>query len=159
MGLSFNTRNLGLAVINKNHLVDYSSKLHKSKWSLLKKELILSSLVTCIETYNIKKIALSIPFAWNQTKWYKELLNAVIVLAQMKNIKTYAYTPTDILLAFPALKKRTLKSFVNELVSMYPELQPYSEKEKVNKNKYYYKMFEAVVVASICSRKIGRWRC
>lgn len=158
MGLSFNTRNLGLAVINQNQLVDYSSKLHKSKWSLQKKDMILSSLVTCIETYNIKRVALSIPFKWNQTKYFSELLNAIVALFQMRKIPVATYSPNEIFLAFPTIKKRSLKKLIAELNLLYPELGTYCEKERNNKNKYYYKMFEAIGVASICSRKIGRWR-
>ena len=31
------------------------------------------------------------------------------------------------------------------------------EKELKNKNKYFYKMFEAIGVATLYSRKIGKW--
>ncbi|HEY5368282.1 MAG TPA: hypothetical protein VIJ75_04755 [Hanamia sp.] len=47
---------------------------------------------------------------------------------------------------------------MKQLVLLFPELEPYYEKELRNKNKYYFKMFEAVGVATLYLRKIGRWR-
>ncbi len=47
---------------------------------------------------------------------------------------------------------------MKQMVFFYPELVPYYEKEARNKNKYYYKMFEAIGVATLYSRKIGKWR-
>ena len=158
LGLSFNTRNLGLAVVKLNQLVDYSSKLHKAKWTPQKREMILTSLGSCMEGYNIQKITLSIPNTHHQTKEFTELMTAIIALAQMRNIEVITYTSKDLLLSIPDSKKKSLKVFMKQLVFLYPELQPYYEKEISNKNKYYYKMFEAIGVATLYQRKIGRFR-
>lgn len=158
LGLSFNTRNLGLAVVKLNQLVDYSSKLHKEKWTPQKREMILTSLVTCIEDYNIQKITLSIPYARHQTAAFMELVRAIIAVAQMKNIEVITYSPKDLLLFIPDSKRKTPKVFMKQLVAFFPELIPYYEKEVENKNKYYYKMFEAIGVATLYSRRIGKWR-
>lgn len=158
LGLSFNTRNLGLAVVKLNHLVEYSSKLHKQKWTSQKREMILTSLGPCIEDYNIQKIALSIPHIRHQTSDFRDLMRAIIALAQMENIEVITYTPKDLLLSIPDTKKKTKNTFMKQLVFLYPELTPYYEKETSNKNKYYYKMFEAIGVATLYQRKIGRFR-
>lgn len=158
LGLSFNTRNLGLAVVKLDRLVDYSTKLHKEKWTPQKREMILTSLGSCIEDYNIQKIALSIPHIWHQTSDFRDLMRAVIALAQMRNVEVITYTPNDLLLTIPDTKKKTLKTFMKQMTFIYPELVPYYEKEERSKNKYYYKMFEAIGVATLYERKIGRWR-
>lgn len=158
LGLSFNTRNLGLAVVKLNQLVDYSSKLHKAKWTPQKREMMLTSLGSCVEGYNIQKITLSIPHPRHQTKEFTELMTAIIALAQMRHIEVITYTPKDLLLFIPDSKKKNSKVFMKQLVSLFPELLPYYERELRNKNKYYYKMFEAIGVATLYLRKIGRWR-
>ncbi len=149
LGLSLNTRNLGLAVVKLNHLVEYSSKLHKEKWTSQKRELILTSLGSCMEDYTIEKMALSIPHKRHQTAEFMELMRAIIAMAQMRNIEVITYTPKDLFLSIPDTKRKTKSSFMKQLVFLYPELQPYYEKEMQNKNKYYYKMFEAIGVATL----------
>ena len=158
LGLSFNTRNLGLAVVKLNQLVDYSSKLHKAKWTPQKREMILTSLGSCMDGYNIQKIALSIPHIWHQTSEFRDMMRAIIALAQMENIEVVTYTPKDLFLFIPDSKKKTSKAFMKQLVFLYPELAECYEKEVSNKNKYYYKMFEAIGVATLYLRKIGRWK-
>jgi len=158
LGLSFNTRILGLAVVKFNQLVDYSSKLHKAKWTSQKREMILTSLGSCAEDYNIQKITLSIPHPSHQTKEFKEIMIAIIALAQMRHIEVITYTPKDLLLFIPGYKRKSSRAFMKQLVLLFPELKPYYEKELLNKNKYYFKMFEAVGVATLYLRKIGRWR-
>jgi hypothetical protein len=158
LGLSFNTRNLGLAVVKLNQLVDYSSKLHKEKWTSQKREMILTSLGPCIEDYTIQKIALSIPHIRHQTSEFRDLMRAIIALAQMRNIEVVTYAPKDLFLFIPESKKKTSKVFMEQLEFLYPDLVPYYEREISNKNKYYYKMFEAIGVATLYSRKIGRFR-
>lgn len=158
LGLSFNTRNLGLAVVKLNQLVDYSSKLHKAKWDSQKREMILTSLAACIDAYNIQKIALSIPYAIHQTEAFRELNNAIIALAKMRNIKVVTYIPKDFFLFIPNAGKKTQAEMIKRLVALYPELRLTYEKEIRNKTKYYYKMFEAIGAATLCARKIGAWR-
>ena len=158
LGLSCNTRNLGLAVVKLDRLVDYRSRLHKEKWTSQKREMILTSLVTCIEAYTIQKITLSIPNQIHQTAEFTELMRAIIALAQMRNIEVITYTQQDLFLLIPDSQKKAQKVFMKHLVFLYPELQPWYEKEVNNKSKYYYKMFEAIGVATLYSRKIGKWR-
>lgn len=158
LGLSFSTRNLGLAVVRLDQLVDYFSKLHKEKWTLKKREMILTSLGSCIDSHTIRKINLSIPYKRHQTVEFMELLEAINSLAQSRNIEVITYTPKDLFQFIPDSKNKTQKVFMNQLVLLYPELLPYYEKESSNRTKYYYKMFEAIGVATIYLRKIGRWR-
>jgi hypothetical protein len=158
LGLSFNTRNLGLAVVKLNQLVDYSSKLHKAKWDSQKREMILTSLVTCIDAYTIQKIALSIPYPIHQTAEFRELNTAILALAQMHNIEVVTYIPKDFLLFIPNAQKKTQLEVIKKLIMLYPELMPAYEKEVRNRSKYYYKMFEAIAAATLCARKIGMWR-
>ena len=158
LGLSFNTRNQGLAVVKLNLLVDYSSKLYKEKWSPQKREMILTSLVTCIKTYSIKKIALSITPECHQTKECRALTFSIIALAQMYQIQVIEFLPKDLLLLAPNSKRRPKKDLMKRLVELYPELTAYYEKEMGNKNKYYIKMFEAIAAATLCAKTVGRWQ-
>jgi aspartyl/asparaginyl beta-hydroxylase (cupin superfamily) len=42
---------------------------------------------------------------------------------------------------------------MDTLVTLYPELEVYARTEKRNRNKYYYKMFEAVAAATLYQRR------
>jgi len=155
LGLSFNTRNQGLAVVKSNLLVDYSSKLHKEKWTPQKRDMILTSLGSCIEDYNIERIALSIPSPRHRTKEFTEMMAGIIALAKVHQIEVTTYTRKDLFLFVPDSQKKTRKAFMQQMVLLYPELESYFLKELTNKNKYYYKMFEAIGAATLYYHKIG----
>ena len=148
LGLSFCTRMLGLAVIKSDHLVDYSIKLHKALWSPQKRDLILASLASCIECYNITYIAISIPESHHQTNDFKELLSAIESFGYNQGIPLVSYQTKEIYQNFGSPVKRTRQSLMKRLIMFYPELSQYYDRECINKNKYYIKLFEAVAVAS-----------
>src|SRR6185436_18014987 len=77
LGLSLNTRMLGLAVISGNHLVDYHIQLRKEAWTPRKIEMILTSLQPWCESYSIKNIALSIPYENQTSSQIKELFESL----------------------------------------------------------------------------------
>lgn len=148
LGLSFSTRMLGLAVFKSNHLVDYSIKLHKQMWSPQKRDLILSSLASCIIQYAITDIALSIPDGHCQTADFKEMHSAIEMLAHVHGISVTAYPATELYRNFGSPVRRTRNNLMKRLSLLYPELERYYEKERRNKHKYYIKLFEAVAAGA-----------
>jgi len=148
LGLSFSTRMLGLAVFEGNTLMDYFLKLHKAKWSGDKNELILASIASSMSHYAIAKIIVLLPADHCQTEDFRKLQSAIESFALEKGIKTIFYQAKDVYYAFGSPVKRTRNALMKRLVSFYPELEKYHDRELTNKNKYYVKLFEAVAVGA-----------
>lgn len=147
LGLSVNTRMLGLAVISGNRLIDYHIQLRKDSWTPRKRELIRTSLQPWCESYSITNVVLSIPYEKQTSSQTKELLESLKSHFKEKKIRLFAY-PTKTLYAF-CKEAKAKKEVMRTLALQYPELSFYYQKEMRNKNKYYVKLFEAVGMATI----------
>lgn len=149
LGISTNTRLLGLAIINQGRLVEYRVHLHKSSWSPSKANMIVTSLEPCVRQYSIKKIVLSIPHEHHQTPAFKTLILCIQEYCQAKGIPVIS-EPAEALYSFCQKgQKKTKKAMMYSLVQMFPELRHCYQKELRNKNKYYIKLFEAVAMATL----------
>ena len=147
LGISTNTRLLGLAIINQGSLVDYSIHLNKAPWSASKANKIVTSLEPCVRQYCIKSVVLSIPHAYHQTKEFQEFILRIREYFEAKNIPVWAETPEALYTFCSPGQKKTKKALMNALCLQFPQLVHCYKKEVRNKNKYYYKIFEAVAVA------------
>jgi hypothetical protein len=149
LGISTNTRLLGLAIISKGALVDYSIHLHKSSWSPSKVTAIITSLEPCVRQYCIKNVVLSIPHAYHQTNQFKLLISCIQTYFEAKNIKVFTKETEAIYTLCPPGQKKTKKVLMASLTEDFPQLSYCYHKEIRNKNKYYIKIFEAVAVATL----------
>ena len=152
LGLSVNTRMLGLAVISGNRLVDYHIQLRKEAWTPHKGELIRASLDPWCERYIISNVALSIPYEKQTSSQTKELLESLKSHFSEKKIHLTSY-PAKVLSTL-CQEAKTKKEIMRVLAGLYPELSFQYRKEMGNKNKYYVKLFEAVGVATIHSQRL-----
>lgn len=149
LGVSTNTRLLGMAVITKHGLAAYKMQLHKSSWSPSKATVILSTLEPCVRQYSIKKVVLSIPPKHYQTKAFICLLRELERYFQKRHIEVVK-VDSKILYSFCQDEKRgTKKEIMQALVEKFPELTIYFHRELRNKNRYYVKLFDAVGVATL----------
>lgn len=151
LGISTNTRLIGLAIINpENSLVDYSIHLYKSSWSPSKANMIVTScLEPCVSQYCIKKVVLSIPHAHHQTKEFKLLVTRIREYFKAKKIPVYEKEASALHCLYPPEQKKTKKALMQALTLQYPQLTLCYHKELRNKNRYYIKVFEAVAVAAL----------
>ena len=152
LGISTNTRLLGLAIINQEGLVDYSIHLNKSSWSPTKANMIVTSLEPCVRKYCIKKAVLSIPPKHHQTKEFRELALKIEAYLSSLKIPVSIVTRDQLLNLCSVGHKKTKKALMQSLVLEFPQLTYCYQKEMRNKNKYYVKLFEAVGVAVIQSK-------
>ena len=148
LGLSFSTRMTGLAVFTSNSLIDYSLKLHKEIWSPQKREMIITSLGSCVGNYTITSIALSIPDLHQQTRGFRELKEAIECFAESHKIPVTLYPARELYQRFGSPVKRTRNALMKRLVLLFPELSRFYEREQANRNKYYIKLFEAIAVGA-----------
>ena len=158
LGLSVNTRMLGLAVISGNRLVDYHIQLRKDAWTPRKRELILASLQPWFERYSIKNVALSIPYEKQTSSQTKELLASLKSYFNQKKIPLSSYPSKTLYSICQEAETKTKKEMMRKLTEEYPELLLAYTREMRNKNKYYVKLFEAVGVAMIHSKYVERNR-
>lgn len=156
LGLSVNARMLGLAVISRDLLLDYHFRLRKDLWTPRKREIILASLQPWFNQYNIKSVALTIPYEKQTSTQTKKLLESIKEYFSKRKIQLCSY-PAQALHSFcKEVKTKTKKEMMREITLRYPELSYLYRKEMANKNKYYVKLFEAVAVATIHSQRMER---
>lgn len=149
MGISTNTRLLGMAIITEEGLEVHKVYLHKSPWSPSKANLIISSLEPCVRQYSITSVILSIPPRHHQTRAFCELLALLREYFLERNI-LFNEKPIAALYAFCRGKQRRTKvKVLQALIKRYPELTRFYQKELRNKAKYYTKLFEAVGMATL----------
>ncbi len=149
LGISTNTRLLGLAIIKQGGLVDYSIHLHKSSWSPSKVTAIITSLEPCVRQYCIKNVVLSSPHAYHQTNEFKQLISAIQAYFEAKNIPFSSLSTQAVYSLCPPDQKKTKKVLMTVLTDQFPQLSYCYQRELRNKNKYYIKVFEAVAVATL----------
>ena len=99
LGISTNTRLLGLAIIDQGKLEAYNVYLHKSAWSARKAKTIVESLEPCVRQYCITSVVLSIPYAHHQTKEFRVLISLIKTYFETHQIAVY----TKDVLAFHSL--------------------------------------------------------
>lgn len=149
LGISTNTRLLGLAIIRKGELVEYKVHLHKSSWSPSKANEIITKLEPCVRQYCIKSCVLSTPNVYHQTEAFQKLIASLRKYFRENNIRVYSKEIKTVHSLYQTGGKKTKKALMKHLTSYYPQLTYYYHKELRNKNKYYIKLFEAVAVATL----------
>jgi len=154
LGLSINTRMLGLAIISGNLLIDYHIQLRKEPWTPQKRDLILTSLQPWCASYNINSIALSIAHEKQTSTQTKELLESIKSYFRERKINLYSYPPKALHSFCKEVETKTKKEMMREVALKYPEISHLYRKEMSSKNKYYIKLFEAVAVGVIHSRRM-----
>jgi hypothetical protein len=135
-------------VFKSNTLVDYCVKLYKQKYSPDKRDLMLTSLSSCIAHYTITTIVVAIPDAHCITSEFEDLRTAIERFAAAHEIPVIYYPVRDVYFYLGRPVQRTRLALMKRLSMFFPELSRYQEKEMRNKNKYYVKLFEAVGVAT-----------
>ena len=149
LGISSNTRQLGMAIINEGKLIEYAIRQYKSQWSTAKATKIVTSLEACVSRYSVKKVVLSMPPKHHQTKEFKLLWKRIARFLTQKNIPLIEAPPSTLLALVPEGERKIKQSLMQALVQHFPELEYYRQKELENNHKYYIKIFEAVAVAAV----------
>lgn len=147
LGISTNTRLLGLAIIKEGRLTEYQIRLYKASWSPSKATEIITSLEPCVLAHCIKKVVLSIPPKHHQTREFQSLALQIEEYFVSQKIPVSIVTRGELLSLCTTSHKRTKKNLMQSICSRYPELRYCQDKELRNKNKYYHKLFEAVAAA------------
>ncbi|MBS1511092.1 MAG: hypothetical protein JST86_09635 [Bacteroidetes bacterium] len=152
LGISSNTRLVSLAVVDNDALVDTFTQLHKDRWSDDKAQTIVAAIGASISSYSISKVVIAIPHRYHQTQAHQSLMAAVCHFFVVRNIPIITASPTDIAALCTEGKVKSNTALMELLVERFPELRTFHQRELRNKNKYYYKLFEAVAVACMAEQ-------
>lgn len=148
LGISANSRVLGLAIVENNQLIDFKVQLYKERWSAVKANKMIASLHSSIQEHTIKSVAVTIPHAHYTTPATKALVTRIKAHCRKKKIRFSTCDPATLHCLCEASKAKK-KALMSAMVSRYPELEILYKKELKNRNRYYHKLFEAVGAATL----------
>src|SRR4051812_7323295 len=152
LGISTNTRLVGMAIVCNGELETYGLRLFKSPWSPEKAtQIIASFLEPCVRQYSIKAVILSIPPAHCQTNEFKALKARITAFFAEKHIPIINESSQMLQVFCNEHGRKTKKKIMRAIAEKFPELKMFYEREMRNKNKYYIKLFEAVGMAVLHS--------
>jgi hypothetical protein len=144
LGISTNTRRTGVAIIERDMLVDYFLHSHPQKWCKEKIDAIVVTLDQYVNRYHITNIALTIPYDHHQTNEFLELIAHLKKWYKKNNISVLQVSMHAIHSLYQTGAKKAKKELMHALVAIYPELTLCFKKELHNRSRYYIKVFEAV---------------
>jgi hypothetical protein len=153
LGISSNTRLVGMSIINEGKLREYSIRAYKSSWSTAKATKIIASLEACVSRYSVNTVVLSIPPKVDQTKEFKLLWKRIKRQLKKKDIPLVEAPPATLLALVPEGELKVKRSLIEALANHFPELRYYYQKVLESNRKYYIKMFEAIAVAAVHERQ------
>jgi hypothetical protein len=129
LGISTNTRLLGLAIIHQGRLLDYSIRLDKSPWSPSKATRIITSLEPCVRQYCIKKVVLSMPYHYHQTDAFKMVYKALKQYCNDQQINLQTQPAESFYSLGEEKEKRSKKAVMYAIVQQFPQLTYCFQKE------------------------------
>jgi RNase H-fold protein (predicted Holliday junction resolvase) len=148
LGISANSRVIGIAILQNNELQDYSVRLYKESWSDSKVERIIASLSPCIQNHSITHIALAIPHVHSTNKETETVISAIKSTFKKQDIPVSTFHQETLYRICPERKAKK-KALMERLSEYYPELWYVQQKELRNVRRYYHKLFEAVAAACL----------
>lgn len=149
LGISIGTRSSGIAILEDKKLVSWNTVSFKSTWSEKKSEEIIGKYEKYLRTHKVQVVVLKIPRISHRTEAILNLLKKIQSIIAYHGCMVEYTTQADIKTAIPEI--RNSRTLINHTAELYPQLVPTLHRELVNKNSYHDKMFEAVLVAHLCS--------
>ncbi|WKZ32795.1 MAG: hypothetical protein QY316_12950 [Thermodesulfobacteriota bacterium] len=146
------TRYIGFAVFYGPELRDWGTKVVRGKWSAKKKEKLKNIVLSLMDQHQPDALALKKLHPSRSSRQLDCFLNAIKVIAEETSLPVYEYPIKYLEAYFSPGKPNNKRQLAELLAERYPVL--YSEIENENPNKLYHlKMFEAVGMAVVCSRR------
>ena len=149
LGISPGTRSIGLGVYRDRTLVEWRVKTFKGSWTQAKLKNILYELKNYITEQEITMIAIKKPDALRSSTGLQQIVSEITILAKRNNIKVIQYSLQELKLYFSKEKKFTKAQMIQQVALAHAELHHEYNKEQRNRNRYYVKMFEAIIAAQI----------
>jgi hypothetical protein len=151
LGISIGTRRNGIAIIVTGELKEAQIHTFNERWSKWKLAAIVAIFARYIQQYHIEQVVIKPPKYSHYSLSLKHLLKAVDAYVKSKGCLVEYMNLPQIKQHEPEIRT---KLHLRELVvSRYPILKQEFIKDSRNRQPYYVKLFEAVMVADITDRK------
>lgn len=144
LGISTNTRLVGMAIIDRGELITYGVRLHKSPWTPAKASQIITTLEPCVRQYSINRVVLSIPPKHRQTSEFLYLTQQLQSFFLSNNVEVLLQSTQELQAFLKEKSRKTKKKIMRAIAERFPELKLFYDREIRNKHRYYFKLFEAV---------------
>ena len=154
IGINPGTRYLGIAVFQGPELLDWRIKVLKGKWSKEKMKRAIEIISEFIDRYEPNVLAIKKLHPSRRSQNLSRLAYKIKEYSKRKRLKVYQYSIKDLESFFIREDKLNKKNLTRIIVSEYPFLFHEFQKEKIHRNPYYARMFEAVALASICFHQL-----
>jgi len=105
-----------------------------------------------IKDYEVDAVVVKIPDELPRTKAFIQLVGALNILFERRKLKAIYATLSELKDLYKLHPRCRQELFVTHVVARHPELLPEYQREQMNVNKYYEKLFEAVAAAHYFSR-------
>jgi len=156
IGINPGTRYLGITVFDGPELMDWRIKVLKEKWSKEKMKKAIKIISEFMERYQPNVLAIKKLHPSRRSENLLRLLNKIKEFARRRNLKVFQYSIKEIEKSFIKGGKLNKRNLIEAVVKLYPILHYDLNKERNHRNPYYFRMFEAVALASACAQRFGK---
>ncbi|MGA2585651.1 MAG: crossover junction endodeoxyribonuclease RuvC [Candidatus Aminicenantales bacterium] len=149
IGINPGTRYLGFAILYGEELMDWGIKVLAGKWKEGKIKKAIGIVSEIIDRYQPNVLAIKKLHPARRTGKLLRVAKKIKDVARRKGLKVCQYSIKEIEKSLIEGGKLNKKNLIEEIVRRYPALSPNLGKEKVQKNLYFIRMFEAVALAVV----------
>jgi len=151
IGINPGTRYLGIAVLDGSELMDWRIKVLEGKWSEEKLKKTTEILSELFNQYEPNALAIKKLHPSRRTENLLRLTNKIKEFARRKKIRVCQFALKEIEKLFIEDKTLNRQNLMEAIAKQYPMLYHELKKEQNQKNPYYFRMFDAIALASACS--------
>ena len=156
IGINPGTRYLGIAAFEGPELMDWRIKALGGRWSKEKMKRVIKIILDFIERYEPGVLAIKRLHPSRRSRNLAQLTAKIKEFSRRKGLRVFQYSIKDMEEFFIEEDKLNKKNLAEAIASEYPVLFHEFKREKANKNDYYFRMFEAVALASLCFHQLDR---
>ena len=149
IGINPGTRYLGIAVLDGSELLDWRIKALEGKWSEEKIKKVTEILSELFDKYEPNALAIKKLHPSRRSENLLRLANKIKEFVRRRRIRVYQYSIKEIENCFIENEKLNKRNLIEAMVKLYPMLHNELRKEQSHKNLYYFRVFEAVALASL----------
>ncbi len=151
LGISIGTRNSGIAILDGDGLVRWSTLSFKGEWSERKAARIVSRYDHYVRTHGVTTVVVKIPPLTHHTEAILTLIKRLQKMIAYHGCMVEYTTKAEIKSALPGV--RNTGDIMAHVAALYPALTGAHAQERANRNRYHARMFEAVTVAHLYKSK------
>lgn len=150
LGINPGAKYMGIAVFRGPELRDWRIKVTKGEWSNEKYRKTMKILSEFIEQYRPDVLSVKRLNPSRSSIGLDRLVQKIIALSENKGMKVHQYGIKELEAFFYSEGRSNKRKMAEIITSEYPVLHCELNLERLNKNPYYLRMFEAVALGAIC---------